>query len=122
MPGDRLNQLIKQKQLLEEHMAWLEQEIAKEQGKPEPAIPASRLESSEELEQKEAPKTPVTPEPEVDPEELTPEQTAADIYQELGPEASSSAQDARKSCLLIMIIGTVIVGGILALIYYFYEP
>ncbi len=121
MSSDRLKQLTKQKELLQEHMDWLEQEIAKEQGKPPTSVPASRLETPLEKTEPETPSIPVQPEPVADPEQLSTEQTATDIYNELGPDVTNSAQSARNSCLLIMIIGTVVLGGILGLIYYFYE-
>lgn len=97
--SDRLKELQRQRALLQEHAAWLEQEIARETGAM-PAV-ASLLDPKPKSEADSAP-APVTPM--MDP--------AAEIINRYNREAPNTmAADAKRGCILYFIFGM----GLLAL-------
>jgi len=113
MSEDRLKSLLRQKKLLEEHLEWLEEEISTAKGETslktiEP--PTNRLASD----------TPILPSIESQIEE--PDQAAAvpDIYESLGPDTKSSANDARTGCLIFFIAAFLILGGLVWWVYQIY--
>lgn len=109
MNDKRLNELLRQRALIEEHIVWLDAEIDELQGSvsnsPSP-VPANRLEPIENP--SPAPEVALPPS-EDDP---NPASAIADIYEELGPETEGSAKDARKGCLMIFGIAFLALAGL----------
>ena len=116
MPDDRLKALLRQKSLLEEHLKWIEAEIAREKDSdgtsatPATPLPASRLIP--------APADAPTLEPTSD----DPDQAAAvpDIYESLGPDTKSSVKNARLGCIALFAAAFLALGGIVWLVYHIY--
>lgn len=116
MSDDRLKVLLRQKSLLEEHLKWIENEIAREKGSddapptPEDPLLANRLAPT--------PADNSTPTPTND----EPDQTTAvpDIYESLGPDTKSSAKSARLGCIVLFAAAFLVLGGIIWLVYHIY--
>ena len=115
MSDDRLKALLRQKSLLEEHLKWIEAEIAESKRNvdrdPEKIeVPANRI----------APET--TESPAIQPTLDEPDQAAAipDIYQSLGPETKSSVKNARLGCIALFAAAFLALGGIVWLVYHLY--
>ena len=108
MSQKRLKELIEQKQLLEGHLAWLENEIAKAKGAP----PSNRLEELQSAE---------------DSDDFDPIQTPAlepnpieEVYETLGPDAKGAANETRRGCMILFgaAIGFLIIGTIAVTFFY----
>ena len=128
MASDKLTQLLKQRALLEEHLAWLESEINALQSESiempatispyENAIPANRLAESQTFENSPEPtESPLIPSELGEPEQKS---VLTDIYDELGPETRDSVNDARKGCILGFIGAFAILGAIVSWILWKY--
>ncbi len=114
MPKKRLNELLKQRALLEEHLAWLESEIEAQQCELSPieipeSPPFSRLDKDE--------LQPVAAEPEAGPAEPDPKAVVADVYDELGPDTSGSVNSTRKGCITLFAIAFVVLAALVVWIY-----
>lgn len=105
MASNRLIQLLKQRALLEEHLAWLESEINALQSEsietpespPTPtAIPPNRLKGHEAFEPLDFPEAASAEPFVIDP---NPNTVISDLYEELGPNTQDSVNDARKGCV-----------------------
>ena len=119
MAGNRLNDLLKQRALLEEHLAWLESEIQGEQCNELPgetkteSMPANRLGVVEEtlVLAIEPPKEVIPP----DQQNVVP-----DVYDELGPDTRGSASDAKKGCIGIFAASFVVLALFVVWVIYAY--
>jgi len=100
MDNKRLNDLLKQRALIEEHLIWLDAEIDAAQGENSTlvssGIPANRLKDIE------APVEASMPLPPID--DPNPKLAVPDIYDELGPETGSSVNEARRGCMAIFAV------------------
>ncbi|MDQ8203729.1 hypothetical protein [Pelagicoccus sp. SDUM812003] len=117
MESDYLKQLRQQKELLLKHLDWIDQQIDREclNEKPSPSPKTSRLLETFE------PDRPISRKLEIkDPESLPKEQVATDIYEQLGPDTKSAAQQTRRGCLLFSVLFFALFGGLVAYIYYAY--
>lgn len=121
MVDKRLQELLKQKALIEGHLQWIESEI--ETLQPTAPTTLSGPEASNRLESHQSqtpnrvasPITPVKQEDEPDPNAVIP-----DIYDELGPNTRDSVNDARRGCIMIFA-GAFLALGLLSLwIWYKY--
>lgn len=101
MDDKRLNDLLKQRALIEEHLIWLDAEIDAAQGGSattlvSSGIPANRLKDIDE---------PVEANPSLNPiDDPNPNLAVPDIYDELGPETGSSVNEARRGCMAIFAV------------------
>ncbi|MEM9160157.1 MAG: hypothetical protein AAGB46_14020 [Verrucomicrobiota bacterium] len=106
MSEKRLKELKEQKRLLEGHLAWLENEIAKEAE----AAPTSRIadalpdEGTIKPRTVEALATDSPPESEPNPIE--------EVYNSLGPDTKGAASDAKRGCLILFGVGFAIFAAI----------
>ncbi len=101
MDDKRLNDLLKQRALIEEHLIWLDAEIDAAHGGSattlvSSGIPANRLKDIDE---------PVEANPSLTPiDDPNPNLAVPDIYDELGPETGSSVNEARRGCMAIFAV------------------
>ena len=117
MESDHLRQLRQQKELILRHLDWINQQIDKETqlGRPSPSPKISRLLEA-------IPKDkPVSAQLEFkDPEAASQHQVASDIYDQLGPDTKSAAQQTRRGCLMIAGFATCLLGALVCYVYFFY--
>lgn len=126
MARNRLNVLLKQRALIEEHLAWLESEInaiqseSVETSETEPTpspIPANRLKGSATFETFADPKRASIKAAAVDPD---PNTVVSDLYDELGPETKSSVNDARKGCITLFAGSFLVLAAIAVWVWWKY--
>lgn len=100
--SDRLSQLHRQRALLQEHLAWLDREIAAEQPTAQPGTkPAAPPASS----------AAVVP--------AATEALATDILAQYQSDPASVKEDVKKGCFLYFFLAFAVVGiGVLALYLY----
>ncbi len=113
MEEKRLNELLKQRALIEEHLIWIDAEIdeAQQDGSlPAPSpIPANRLQKIDE---------PILEKPSALPiEDPDPNLAVSDIYDELGPETRNSAKDAQRGCLGIFAFAFLVLAALVVWVY-----
>lgn len=116
MDSDRLKQLRRQKALLEEHLAWIQQEIdrATLEQTPPSSPKASRLKE-------------VFPDTKPIVESLRPLDeprqinVASDLYSELGPDTRSAAADTKRGCLIISAVAFGLLGLLVAYVVFWYK-
>ncbi len=113
MEDKRLNELLKQRALIEEHLIWLDAEIDAAQGEHSTSaagsIPANRLPQIEEPIVEKASALPV--------DEPDPKLAVSDIYDELGPETRDSVKDARRGCLGIFAFAFLALAALVVWVY-----
>lgn len=114
MDSDRLKKLKQQKQLILEHLEWINQEIDHE------TIGATRSTSPKTSRLIEA----ISDEKEISQSleiESNPHvQVASDLYTELGPDTKNAVADTKRGCLLIGAIAFTSLAGICAWVIYYY--
>lgn len=113
MPDSQhLKNLLKQKELIEGHLAWINEEIAKESFREQPVAQPKSLQSRiSQIDKDDPPSTaPVLQQTDVIP----------DLFDELGPDMKSATYDTKKGCFLYFGIGVAILVGIVAYIYLAY--
>ncbi|MDD3179610.1 MAG: hypothetical protein PHQ04_04585 [Opitutaceae bacterium] len=100
--SDRLIELQRQRALLQEHLAWIDHEIAAETNRPGVATPQGRT----------APIPPLTA-------PVSARAGAEAILSEYETDQKSLKNDVRKGCLLYLAIAFALVGlGVLMLYFY----
>jgi len=109
----RMEKLQRQRALLQEHLRWLESEIASEAS----TVPAGISESSEP-----AAAAPVVPSPTAVAPTESPGAIAAPDATALVPEADVRGihSDVRSGCLLYFILAFVALAAVVGLIYWLY--
>tara|TARA_B100001093_G_C26277610_1_gene779665 strand:+ start:204 stop:557 length:354 start_codon:yes stop_codon:yes gene_type:complete len=114
MYDKRLNDLLKQRALIGEHLIWLDAEIdaAKRESATTLAsrgIPANLLKDLE---------APFAAPPSMTPIE-DPNQNLAvpDIYDELGPETNSSVNETRRGCMAIFAVAFLALMALVVWVY-----
>jgi len=129
--SDRLQELLRQRALLSEHAAWLEREIALEQGTESQAAatpvesPSMPAEAPAENAESPAPPPPaagVSP----SPGPLTPladagAQTPDAILPEFPPEPKDIRKNVTRGCLLYFVTAFVLLGLGVVAIYWVYS-
>tara|TARA_B110000037_G_scaffold173970_1_gene198029 strand:+ start:421 stop:801 length:381 start_codon:yes stop_codon:yes gene_type:complete len=123
--SQRLKELLKQKELVESHLDWLNSEIAHAQGIPDlKPIPKAKSQKSDVP----LPQNRITDLSQV-PEELSSSEASPpkeqehfidEIYTELGPNTKSAANETKRGCLIAFSVAVLALGGLIALIYYIY--
>ncbi len=113
MENKRLNQLLKQRALIEEHLIWLDAEIDAVQGTSASTVasgvPANRLQSIEEPFKIKAILPPI--------EDPDPNLVVSDIFDELGPETGNSANVARRGCMGVFAFAILALAALVVWIY-----
>jgi hypothetical protein len=106
--SERLNELRRQRALLQEHLAWLDREIAAEQGHPPPATAAV------------APPAPLpAPTPASPATALASERDPDAILARYREQTGDLKQNVRRGCFLYFIAAFALVGlAVLALYFY----
>ena len=119
----RLQELRKQKALIEGHLQWIDSEIASLQTAATAPIRAHQSSNNrrEGLESQAA-TNPVTlptlsAEPGVEPD---PNAAVSDIYDELGPDTRDSVNEARRGCITIFACAFLALGLLSLWIWYTY--
>ncbi len=138
--SERLNQLLRQRALLQEHLVWLDREIAAATEKPA-SEPATATPTAAELNRFAAPLPPAPPAPPEPPSPTastplpvaSPLIPAALMERELGINASGDGdailekyrvpsnnlqQDVRKGCVLYLVAAFVLTGLVVTLLYF----
>jgi hypothetical protein len=136
MPSERLAVLQRQRQILAEHLNWLDAEIAAEEktSTPDSAIQASREVAlpSSPLPEPSPPRAnpPAQPDApadsvlkEADPEALARANALADtLIKEYRAQNPHSPESTRRSCLLLTVaFGLFGVAGLMGLYWFFYR-
>ena len=121
MDDKRLQELLKQKTLIEGHLQWIESEIqALQPAAPSTSShpsPRNRLESLEpQTPDRVKPATP-SPKPDHEPD---PNAAVPDIYDELGPDTDDSVNDARRGCITIFACAFLALGLLALWVWYKY--
>jgi hypothetical protein len=123
--SDRLSELLRQRALLQEHMAWLDREIEGAANKPSAlptvgAVPLPALPALPEI--KVAPTSPVIVSPRVVPSVSAPQSEslpAADaILDKYRVDTRNVKQDVRKGCLLYFAAAFLILGLVVVALYF----
>jgi hypothetical protein len=98
MDSDRLQKLKQQKQLILEHLDWINQEIDREStiSSPSKSPKSSRLVEAISEDKEIAPSLEIESAPRG--------QVVSDLYAELGPDTKSAAADTKRGCLIIAAI------------------
>jgi hypothetical protein len=128
---DRLNELVRQRALVSEHLAWLDREIARANSSQAPApapIVAPFASSTSGLPVPAAPVAPTTPviDPTLSTPSTGPATTPAEAPAALSEEildqyrVSPKAvhQDVRKGCFLYFAGAFVVLGIVIAILYF----
>lgn len=117
MDFERLEKLKRQRELIQEHLDWLNAEIdrATIHSTPTTSPKASRLAEAF------ATNKPVDislglPDPESAPGAVV----AADLYSELGPDTKGAAAETRRGCLILSAIAFGSLAAAIAAIYIYY--
>lgn len=115
MNGNRLAQLKRQRDLLLEHLDWLSLEIERETA----SSAQSRSPKTSRLIEAIPPDRPVAENLGRHPESTTP--TAADLYDQLGPDTKGAAADTKRGCLLMSAAAFLAVAGLIAYVFFWYK-
>ena len=101
--SDRLTELQRQRALVQVHLAWLDREIAGEQGiRPSPVAPLAN-----------------SPTPLLAPSPATANaQDSAAILPQFGSDSKSEVQSVRKGCFIVFAISMVPALGVLGYVLY----
>jgi len=103
--SDRLQNLLRQRALIQEHLAWLEREISQADGVPSLPPPANRP--------PQVAASTTTP-------ALDPASEAEKILGRFQKDPSAVQTDTRRGCLLIVALALGITGLVAIVAYYFY--
>ena len=130
--SDRLSQLHRQRALLQEHLAWLDREIAAASEKPAATAPAPELKTGRPLSAVQPPPASAIPAatalPATTPVAATtiteappsPVEAAASdaILEKYRVPTGNLQQDVRKGCFLYFAASFVLLGALVAILYY----
>jgi hypothetical protein len=121
--SDRLNELQRQRALVQEHLAWMEREIAAEMARagPAPASPAEapfagQLPPATPLQWQPPFARPANPVPSAMPAPGEPD--AETIMEKYRDEAKDVKQDVRKGCFLYFAIAFLLLGLAVTALYF----
>ena len=117
----RLQELKRQRDLLQQHLDWLNQEIDRETlaSAPEVSPKASRL--AEALSDDKPVDLSLSDNVAPEIESASQELVASDLYSELGPDTKSAAADTKRGCLLIGGFAFCLLGALVTWVVFFYE-
>lgn len=119
MGNERRQKLIRQRQILIEHLDWINQEIDREtiQTKDSHTPKTSRLLETIE------PNRPVaaTLETPSRSSSQSQSQVAAELYNELGPDTKSAAAETKRGCLIIGAVSFISLLAFLAYVFFWYK-
>lgn len=104
-PEERLQQLRRQRALVQEHLAWIDHEIAAASGGVTPPAPTAP--------------SPVAPPPAAAPANPAVDAEAEAIIENYRAESRSSIAAARRGCFIVFFAGLALFGlAVLALYFY----
>ncbi|MBI2518314.1 MAG: hypothetical protein HYV95_15650 [Opitutae bacterium] len=107
--SERLQELQRQRALLQEHLAWLDREIATEQGRPAPTGPATPP----------SPLSPLPLPPTPRPVASAPDRDVDALLAQYSEKTGNVKQDVRRGCFLYFAAAFALVGlAVLALYLY----
>ncbi len=114
MDSERLRKLKQQKQLILEHLDWINQEIDQESVS---TTPSSSPKTSRLIEAIADDKE-ISPSLEIEssPQELV----ASDLYNELGPDTKNAAAETKRGCFIVGAIAFTSLAGLCAWVIYYY--
>jgi len=128
--ADRLAELLRQRALISEHVAWLDREIGRLEGSPAPSTPlpgvktdapAARLDDGSRPftvpEAPDAASAPLPPAGEPAPTEAA-EAAAARLLDEYRPTSTGLKNDVRKGCALYFVAAFVLLALGVAALYF----
>lgn len=103
--SDRLPELRRQRALIQQHLEWLDREIAAAQSGPEPTPPASTVAPA------------ATPTPRPTPTPISTDLPATEFAAQ--PDPASAARQAKQGCFLYLIVALVIFFATIFAIFHF---
>ena len=111
---ERLQKLLRQRTLIQEHLAWLDREIAEAEGVPS-LPPAINRSTPVAANTGSAARTVTAP-----PATITKTDDADEILGKFQQEARATPADARRGCLIVffVVLGVIILA--VGIAYYFY--
>ncbi|MDQ8186845.1 hypothetical protein [Pelagicoccus sp. SDUM812002] len=114
MDSERLQKLRQQKQLILDHLDWINQEIDREinTAAPSKSPKTSRLIDAISDDKEVAPS--------LDLESAPRGQVVSDLYTELGPDTKSAAADTKRGCLIISALAFTALAAVCAWVIYYY--
>ncbi len=114
MDSERLQKLKQQKQLILEHLDWINQEIDRETIASIPSVSpkTNRLIEAIPKEKEVASRLEIESSPA--------NQVASDLYSELGPDTKSAVADTKRGCLIISGIAFASLAAVCAWVVYYY--
>ncbi|PTY07335.1 hypothetical protein DB347_08520 [Opitutaceae bacterium EW11] len=104
---DRVDELLRQRRLIQEHLAWLDREIARETGKPAAVSPLTSIAHVLSPAGAQSPAA-------VEPSGSDP------ILAQYEQNPQNLQQDVRKGCLTAFAIGMALFLGSVGIAYFFY--
>lgn len=113
--SDRLRELLRQRALLQEHLAWLEREISHTQAVP-PVAPVKSAERAEPAPAQPGPAVASTPPAADAPAKAKPDPEA--ILEKYRVEPKSLQQDVRKGCMVYFALGFLVFALSVVGLYY----
>lgn len=119
MENSRLQQLRRQKELLLQHLEWIDREIDRESGASEALASRQASRLKEVFSQEKSPERALSVE-RLDVESFSSEQVATDLYTELGPDARGAATDAKRGCLTAAALAFVAFASFVAYLLFWY--
>ncbi len=117
MDFERLEQLKRQRALIQEHLDWLDAQIDRADA---PSSPSTSPKASRLAEAFAADKPVEFALARPDPEAAARAVVAADLYSELGPDTKGAAADTRRGCLLLCALAFGSLAAAIAAIYIYY--
>ena len=118
MENERLKQLHSQKELILQHLDWINQEIDRENLAHAPTFSpaANRLAKAIASDEPVAQGLRST----TDVETMTSDQVASDLYSELGPDTRNAAASAQRGCLAISITAFAALAALVLYVAFWY--
>ncbi len=119
MEHKRLQELKRQKDLLLEHLDWINQEIDREtlEHAPSTSPKASRL--FEAIDGDKVVEVDLSFE-QAENEKTSQEQIVSELYDELGPNTKNAAADTKRGCMIVGGLAFLALGTLIAYLLYYY--
>lgn len=112
--SDRLPELLRQRALVQEHLAWLDREIATAQGHAlSGAVPRSEV----AVTRSNPPPLPASPAAVVHPGARDDTGTLLERYQQ---DSATLKADVRRGCLLYFVGALALLAAVIGVVYFFY--
>lgn len=119
MENERLQKLKRQKNILLEHLDWINQEIDQEMVEHAPSVSPKASRLAEAVGDNKTVDFSLSDD-RSNTEDLSQEQVATDLYSELGPNTKNAAADTKRGCLMVSGIAFCALGAIITYVLVWY--